>query len=86
MSFSSNNPFLRKIGLIAILTLGGLLGIFALQNVQRVELTFLLWTFESRRIVVIGLSVGVGVVIGWLFGVSGHRKPLIAADNAQDGI
>lgn len=61
------------------LALGGVLGVFALQNVQKVDLTFLLWTFESRRVVVIGISVVVGIVIGWLIGTSGNRKRPSAA-------
>lgn len=65
---------LRKIRWILILILGGLLVLFALQNVQNVDLTFLFWTFESRRIVVIGFSVAVGLIVGWLFGAFGHRK------------
>ena len=57
-----------------IVMLGALLGIFAVQNMATVELTFLLWTFESRRIVVIGLSVVTGLVIGWIIGYSRGRK------------
>jgi uncharacterized integral membrane protein len=37
---------------IIALLLGGLLGVFARQNMARVELTFLSWTFDSRRIAV----------------------------------
>ena len=43
--------------LFVTLLLGGLLGVFALQNMAKVELTFLFWTVESRRIVVIAISL-----------------------------
>ncbi len=59
---------------IVILVLGGLLGVFAVQNMANVELTFLFWTFESRRIVVIALSVITGLIIGWFFGYSMGQK------------
>jgi uncharacterized integral membrane protein len=54
--------------------LGGLLVLFALQNLADVQLTFLFWTFHSRRFVVIGSSLLVGLAIGWLLGVTNiHR-------------
>jgi len=56
------------------LVLGGLIGIFALQNIGRVELTFVFWTFESRLIVVIVLSLIVGLIIGWFSGYSARRS------------
>jgi len=59
---------------IIVLLLGGLLGIFAFQNMASVELSFLIWTFESRRIVVIAASLIVGLIVGWLFGYAGRRK------------
>jgi len=54
---------------IVALILGGLLGIFALQNMASIELTFLVWTFESRRIVVIAASL----IVGWFFGYASRR-------------
>ena len=48
------------------IVLGGLLVLFAIQNAANVELTFIAWTFESRRFVVIGVSFLVGLVIGWI--------------------
>jgi uncharacterized integral membrane protein len=55
--------------------LGGLLGAFALQNMASVELTFLFWTFESRRIVVIAASLFVGFVVGWFVGYARGGSP-----------
>jgi putative membrane protein len=45
--------------------LGAFLALFAFQNMAPVEITVLFWTFESRRIVVIGLALITGMVIGW---------------------
>lgn len=74
MATGRTGTFWQQARWVLILLLGGLLGVFAIQNVQQVDLAFLLWTFESRRIVVIGVSVGVGLIIGWLFGVSNRRR------------
>ena len=64
---------LHQARLYITLVLGGLIGIFALQNIGRVELTFIFWTFESRLIVVIVLSLIVGLIIGWFSGYSARR-------------
>ena len=53
--------------------LGALLVLIALQNMTPVELTFLFWTFETRRIVLIAMCV----VIGFLFGkITSSQKQL----------
>ena len=49
--------------------------LFALQNMARVDLTFLFWTFEARRIVVIALSFVVGFSIGWLVKTAKRTHP-----------
>lgn len=59
--------------IIALLLLAAL-GTFALQNTAEVELDFLVWSFQSRRIVVIAVSLGVGLAIGWLFGLATRRE------------
>ena len=66
--------FLRNVKLVVAAVLGGLLTIFALQNMAAVDLTILFWTFEARRIVVIGVSFVIGLAIGWL--VKGHGQSL----------
>lgn len=40
--------------------------LLALQNMAQVELTILFWTFETRRIVVIGVSFLLGFAIAWI--------------------
>lgn len=63
----------KQIKTLFVLFVGGLLGVFALQNMAQVELKFLLWSFESRRIVVIGFSLIAGLFIGWVWGRSGRQ-------------
>jgi uncharacterized integral membrane protein len=46
--------------------LGAFLALFAFQNMATVEVNVLFWTFESRRIVVIGLTLITGIAIGWI--------------------
>lgn len=62
-----------KLKLTVASLLGGLLVIFAVQNMASVELTFFAWSFQSRRFVVIAVSVLVGLVIGWIVGLT-HRR------------
>lgn len=46
--------------------LAAILLLLAIQNMGRVELTFLLWSFETRRFVMIGLCFVTGFIIGWI--------------------
>ncbi len=57
---------MEKIRLVLAVVLGAFLALFALQNMAPVQLTILIWTFEGRRIVVIGVGFLVGLVIGWI--------------------
>jgi uncharacterized integral membrane protein len=51
-----------------VVVLLGLLGIFALQNTQLVQVRFLFWKIEmSRALVLLGV-LGSGLVAGWLLG------------------
>ena len=48
------------------IVLMGLLGVFALQNTQVVEVRFLVWRLSmSRALMVLGV-LGTGVAAGWL--------------------
>lgn len=64
--------FMANSRLVVAAVLGGMLVLFALQNLARVELTILLWTFEARRFVVIAVSFAIGVAVGWL--IKAHRE------------
>ena len=63
--------FMGNLRLVIAAALGGVLVLFALQNLARVELTVLFWTFEARRFVVIGISFAIGLAVGWL--IRAHR-------------
>ncbi len=60
------HKFIDRFRLIIAAALGGVLVLFALQNLARVELNVLFWTFEARRFVVIGVSFAIGFAVGWL--------------------
>lgn len=47
---------------------------FAAQNSALVEIRFLTWTFEIRRVAIIAASLIVGGLIGWMFGAASRRK------------
>jgi len=59
---------IKRVRFVIIMFLLGFLGLFSVQNVAPVELKFLVWSFESRRIIVIGTSLAIGLAIGWLMG------------------
>jgi uncharacterized integral membrane protein len=59
---------IKRVRFVIILLLLGFLSLFSVQNVAPVELKFLVWSFESRRIIVIGTSLVIGLAIGWLMG------------------
>lgn len=71
---SGFSNFVQKVRLYVALVLGGLIGLFALQNVGRVDVTFIFWTFQLRLIVVIILSLVIGLIIGWFYGHGGGRR------------
>jgi uncharacterized integral membrane protein len=55
------------------LILGVLLILVAFQNMASVELTFLFWTFETRRIVLIAICVVTGFLLGQIRPI--HKQP-----------
>ena len=59
---------IKRVRFVIILLLLGLLCLFSVQNVAPVELKFFVWSFESRRIIVIGTSLVIGLAVGWLMG------------------
>ena len=71
---SGFSNFVHKVRLYVVLVLGGLIGVFALQNVGRVDVTFIFWTFQLRLIVVIIISLVIGLIIGWFYGHGGVRR------------
>ncbi len=71
---SGFSNFVHKVRLYVALVLGGLIGVFALQNVGSVDVTFIFWTFQLRLIVVIIISLVIGLIIGWFYGHGGVRR------------
>lgn len=63
---------MRHLKLWIIIALVAFLALFAFQNMAEVELTVLFWSFESRRIVVIGFSFLLGGAVGWLLKAFWH--------------
>lgn len=80
---SGMRDFLANSRLVFAAVLGGCLMLFALQNLARVELTVLFWTFEARRFVVIGISFAIGVAVGWL--IKAHRERRRRAEGSGSG-
>jgi len=70
--------FKANVRLVVAALLGGILVLFALQNLARVEVDVLIWTFEVRRFVVIGISFVIGFAVGWL--IRAHRARRARAD------
>jgi uncharacterized integral membrane protein len=51
---------------VAAFGLGGLAALFALLNVDEVEVNWILWTWSTPLIIVIALSIVIGAAIGYL--------------------
>lgn len=65
---------LNKLNLILAATAGGLIVLFALQNLTDIEVTFLFWTFQTKRYFLIMVTAVLGLLIGLASGYSlGHR-------------
>ena len=61
------SPTRARIKWFFTLTLLGLIGLVGLQNIQEATLSVLFWTFQLPLIVVIILSYGIGLIVGWLW-------------------
>ena len=64
---------MRKLKSIVAIVLGALVVLIAFQNMAAVGLTFLFWTFEARRIVLIGICVVIGFLLGRITSI--HKQP-----------
>ena len=61
--------------LILILILACLAVIFIIQNVDIVEIRFLIWFIQMSRALLMFLLVAIGIIIGWFLNSSfSHRK------------
>jgi len=64
---------MKKLKSTVAILLGTFLVLIAFQNMASVELTFLFWTFEARRIVLIAICVVIGFLLGRI--TSTHKQP-----------
>jgi len=63
--------FRANVRLVVAAVLTGIVLLLVLQNLARVELNVLFWSFEARRFVVILFSFAIGFAVGWL--IRAHR-------------
>jgi uncharacterized integral membrane protein len=49
--------------------------VFTLQNVEVVNIQFLLWNFALSRVLMIFLVLGIGITIGWFLGSLSRPQP-----------
>lgn len=52
---------------ILIFVLTGIALLFIIQNLSIVEIQFLFWSFSLPRAIFLGLVLGTGILIGWLW-------------------
>lgn len=64
----SNTKLYLGLGLLFMVVL------FAIQNAESLEVSFLFWTFTMRRALVLFLVLAVGVVLGWSLRIWVHRR------------
>ncbi|WP_417461578.1 lipopolysaccharide assembly protein LapA domain-containing protein [Kordiimonas sp.] len=64
---------------------GGLLVLFAMQNIATVQLNFLFWSFYTSRFVVILLAVMVGFLLGWIWGAKKRVKTKETEGSEREG-
>lgn len=55
-----------NIKIILLVSLGGVIALFLIQNVADTEIQLFLWSVTMRRSTLVLLVLGVGVVIGWV--------------------
>jgi uncharacterized integral membrane protein len=61
--------------LALILALAGIALIFIFQNVAAVDVNFLIWTVSMSRSLLIILTLGIGVLLGWFLRIyASYRK------------
>lgn len=56
---------IRNLRLILLLALLGVLVLFVVQNSEALDLQFLIWSFETRRAVLIFAVLVFGFALGW---------------------
>lgn len=59
---------------VIFIVLIGLMVVFVLQNIQTVEVKFLVWQLTASRALVLLLTFGAGLVAGWLLSIPQRKK------------
>lgn len=76
---------MHKFNLILAATAGGLIVLFALQNLTDIEVTFLFWVFQTKLYFLIMVTAVVGLLIGVALGYAlGHRRGLVAGRSLDE--
>lgn len=55
-----------NVKIISMIVLIALVIVFVIQNVTVVEITFLFWSLQMSRALLIFFLLAIGIVIGWL--------------------
>lgn len=76
---------LHKINMLLAAIVGGLIVLFALQNLADAEVTFLFWNFQTKRYVVVMIAAAAGLLAGLALGYSiGHHHRSISTSSHSD--
>ncbi len=65
---------MHRFNVIVAASLSGLVLLFVFQNLATVEITFLFWTFQASRALVVSVTVVVGLIIGAIAGYTIGRR------------
>ena len=63
------------LGNLIFIILIGLMLAFVFQNIQDVDIKFLIWKISTSRALVLLVTFAVGLVSGWLLGLPRRQKP-----------
>ena len=55
----------KNLKLVVYLVLCGVLVLFVVQNSEALDLEFLIWSFETRRAVLVLAALIIGIALGW---------------------
>ena len=74
---------MKQVKIFILIAITSLITIFTLQNMGHVELTFGIWSVESRRIVVIGLSFAAGFIVAMLLNAIAAGRQAVKATTTK---
>lgn len=74
---------MKQVKIFILIAITSLITIFTLQNMGPVELTFGIWSVESRRIVVIGLSFAAGFIVAMLLNAIAAGRQAVKATTTK---